>query len=142
MYVIKVIGLNRSAVMRLCPTRWCDAADDDPKAAFFSLTASIAGQWSSALPLPSFRKGAVDDTASATHDRGHAIKKPFARYATIVSSSNQSIGAIFREIARQVGSLRYPILSTPPDPGKGAGSEFAIGRSLSNPISLQCHAPT
>jgi len=36
MYVIKVIGLNRSAVMRLCPTRWCDAADDDPKAAFFS----------------------------------------------------------------------------------------------------------
>src|SRR5271163_4521516 len=68
------------------------------------LTASIAGQWSSALPLPSFRKGAVDDTASPTHDRGHAIKKPFARYATIVSSSNQSIGAILREIARQVGS--------------------------------------
>src|SRR5277367_5704516 len=108
--------------MRLCPTRWCDAADDAPRQHSF-LTTSIAGQWSSALLLPSFRKGAVDDTASPTHDRGHAIKKPFARYATIVSSSNQSIGAIFREIARQVGALRYPILSTPPDPGKGAGSE-------------------
>ena len=35
-HLIKVIGLNRSAVMRLCPTPWCDAADDDPEAAFFS----------------------------------------------------------------------------------------------------------